>query len=179
MVWECGTLGGRDCVGMEPIVIRFFTALMVALSAIPAGGATCIGLTAPVDGMVQQGFAPTGRYSGHWGVDFAVTAGTPVRAAGPGVVSFTGTVAGNLTLTVDHGGGLRTSYSYLSGATARRGDLVTGSTVIGRSGPGHGPAALHFSVRVGTTYIDPLRVIGCHPVDPSQALRLVPHRDGR
>lgn len=158
-------------------MIRIFTGLIVALLAVPAGGSTCVGLAVPVEGPVQQGFAPTGRYSGHWGVDIAVAAGTPVRAAGSGVVSFTGTVAGNLTLTVDHGGGLRTSYSYLSKVTARRGDHVTESTVVGQSGAGHGRAALHFSVRVGSRYVDPLRMVGCRPADLSSALRLVPVRD--
>lgn len=153
--------------------------LATALVMAPTGDTTelCVGLTRPVQGPVERVFAPAGRYSGHWGVDWAVAAGTPVRASGRGTVSFAGVVAGNLTVTVDHGGGLRTSYSYLAEVVVRRGDSVSDSTTLGSSGTGHGVAALHFSVRVGDTYLDPLPVIACRLATPSQALRLVPVRE--
>ena len=139
----------------------------------------CFGLARPVDGPAERGFAPTGRYSGHWGVDWGIPAGTDVRTAGPGTVSFAGTVAGNLTLTVDHGGGLRTSYSYMSTLAVERGDRVAESAIVGKSGSGHGSPALHFSVRVGPTYVDPLAVLGCRKAEPSKGLRLVAAREMR
>ena len=160
--------------------MRLLAASLVAVALFVAPSDAiehCVGLARPVDGSVERGFAPTGRYSGHWGVDFAVPAGTAVRAAGPGTVSFAGVVAGNLTLTVDHGGGLRTSYSYLSSLMVRRGDRVAESTTLATSGPGHGSPALHFSVRIGPTYADPLTIIGCRPASPSKGLRLVPTRE--
>lgn len=138
--------------------------------------AACAGLALPVDGAQVRGFAPTGRYSGHWGVDWSVPADTPVRAAGPGTVSFTGVVAANQTVTVDHGGGLRTSYSYLADVLVKRGQRVEGSTTLGTSGVAHGFEGLHFSVRIGGTYVDPLSIIGCRLSNPSKALRLVPLR---
>jgi len=150
--------------------------LAAALVMAPTGDTTelCVGLTRPVEGPVERMYAPTGRYSGHWGVDWGVPAGTAVRASGPGTVSFVGVVAGNLTVTVDHGGGLRTSYSYLAEVVVKRGDPVFDSTTLGSSGTGHGFPALHFSVRVGHTYLNPLPIIACRLATLSQALRLVP-----
>lgn len=136
----------------------------------------CVGLASPVEGPVMHGFAPTGRFSGHWGVDWSVAAGTEVRASGPGTVTFAGSVVGNQVVTVAHGGGLRTSYSFLTDLLVRRGDRVTGSTIVGTSGAAHGSPALHFSVRIGDTYLDPLSVVGCQRGAPANALRLVPVR---
>lgn len=151
--------------------------LAVVLSVSPNHVGPCMGLAKPVEGPRLAGFAPTGRFAGHWGVDWAVPEGTEIRSAGPGAVTFAGSVAGNQTVTVDHGGGLRTSYSYLAGLMVKRGDHVTGSTILGTSGAAHGSAALHFSVRVGDTYLDPLSVVGCRWAAPSAALRLVPVRE--
>ena len=158
-------------------VIRLLalSAVAVTLLMAPSGDvARCAGLARPVEGDVVKEFAPTGRYSGHWGVDFAAAAGTAVWAAGSGTVSFAGSVVGNQTLTVDHGGGLKTSYSYLSRVAVRRGDQVTESSLLGSSGLGHGSPALHFSVRVDGVYVDPRPVLGCRNIEPSVALRLVP-----
>ena len=105
------------------------TALMVASAG--DSGDSCVGLLQPVDGRMASAFAPIGRYAGHWGVDWVVPEGTAVRAAGVGTVSFAGSVAGNLTATVDHGGGLRTSYSYLATVAVKPGQLVTESTTLG------------------------------------------------
>ena len=150
------------------------TALMVASAG--DSGDSCVGLLQPVDGRMASAFAPIGRYAGHWGVDWVVPEGTAVRAAGVGTVSFAGSVAGNLTATVDHGGGLRTSYSYLATVAVKPGQPVAESTTLGTSGTGHGAPALHFSVRLGETYVDPMAVIGCRLSTPSRALRLVPAR---
>jgi murein DD-endopeptidase MepM/ murein hydrolase activator NlpD len=133
----------------------------------------CVGLAAPVDGPVVASFAPIGRWAGHWGVDFDVDPGSLVRAAGPGIVSFNGTVAGNRTLTIDHGGGLKTSYSYLDDATIDSGGVTTGQ-VIARSGTAHGAEALHFSVRINEVYIDPMSALGCIAADLTKALWLLP-----
>jgi murein DD-endopeptidase MepM/ murein hydrolase activator NlpD len=152
------------------------SAISFALLGVPSNGAMelCAGLARPVEGPLQRGFAPTGRYSGHWGTDWGVPEGTNIRAAGPGKVTYAGTIAGNMTLTIDHGGGLRTSYSYLSAVMVRRGDHVTEATTLGMSGVDHGSPALHFSVRIGPTYVDPLAILGCRLTEPSRALRLVP-----
>jgi murein DD-endopeptidase MepM/ murein hydrolase activator NlpD len=158
--------------------MRAVACLVLAMAVLAPAPEICVGLAAPVDGPVVAGFAPIGRWAGHWGVDFGADPGTPVRAAGAGVVSFDGTVAGNRTVTIDHGGGLKTSYSYLEIASAGPGRVMAGS-VIARSGTAHGSEALHFSVRVDGVYIDPMSVLGCIPVDLTNALWLLPPPEGR
>jgi len=122
----------------------------------------------PADGPVVRGFAPQGPYGGHWGVDVAVDPGTPVRAVAAGVVTFSGSIAGNQTVTVSHGGGVRTSYSYLSARYVTGGHRVAIGGAVGASGVDHGVAAIHFSLRVGDRYVDPLA--SCRT--PSPGLRL-------
>ncbi|HEX5630830.1 MAG TPA: M23 family metallopeptidase, partial [Acidimicrobiia bacterium] len=112
-------------------------------------------LAAPVSGPVVAGFAPQGYYGGHWGVDLAVPEGSPVGAAAAGTVTFAGSVAGMLTVTVNHGGVVRTSYSYLSSVAVSAGDRVARGTVVGASGMDHDRAAVHWSLRVGDVYVDP------------------------
>lgn len=62
---------------------------------------------------VTRGFdPPDGPYRpGHRGVDLAAGPGTPVLAAGAGVVGYAGVLAGRGVVTVVHpGDGLRTTY---------------------------------------------------------------------
>ncbi len=127
----------------------------------------------PVTGPTLRAFAPIGSYGGHWGVDIAAAEGSSVGAADRGYVTFAGSVAGMLTVTIAHGGGLRTSYSYLDGVTVVPGEHVDRLTVIGASGVDHGLEALHFSVRVGDRYHDPAGWLGCFDA-PHSGLRLVP-----
>lgn len=132
--------------------------------------ATACVFSPPVDGPVVRPFAPQGPYAGHWGVDLAVPVGTPVRPVAPGVVNFSGRVAGMESITVDHGGGLRTSYSYLTERFVVTGERVERASVIASSGIDHGIAALHLSARLGARYVDPARL--CGPLVPSLGLRL-------
>jgi len=112
-------------------------------------------------GVVERAFAPVGTYEGHWGVDYAMDVGSDVIVVADGVVTFAGTVAGMDSVTVDHGGGLRTSYSYLEDIRVRRGERVHRGDVLGTSGTDHGIAALHFSARVNGSYVDPSVVFAC------------------
>lgn len=127
-------------------------------------------LTPPVSGAVVAGFAPAGYHGGHWGVDLSAPPGSAVHAAAPGTVTFAGSVAGMLTVTVNHGGVVRTSYSYLSAVLVSTGDHVARGGVVGLSGIDHGRDAVHWSLRVGDQYLDPLGV--CRFSDPGPAVRL-------
>lgn len=128
----------------------------------------------PVEASVIQPYAPIGQYGGHWGIDFAVPVGSAVRASDGGVVSFAGVVAGNRTLTVDHGGGLRSSYSYLSAIGVGAGSPVGRGERLGSSGVAHGSEGVHFSVRIDGSYVDPARLLDCRRPNAAAALRLVP-----
>jgi murein DD-endopeptidase MepM/ murein hydrolase activator NlpD len=124
-----------------------------ASHAVPLYGELLHGFDAPED----DPFAP-----GHRGLDVGAPAGSAVRASAPGVVSFAGVVAGNRTVTLDHGGGLRTSYSYLATSAVRAGASVARGEIVGTVGAGHPgsglPPHVHLSSRQDGTYLDPLRL---------------------
>jgi murein DD-endopeptidase MepM/ murein hydrolase activator NlpD len=103
-----------------------------------AGPATLAALAADVPpGRVTRHFGP-----GHPGIDIASPYGSPVRATAGGVIASVGEQPGyGLTVTVDHGGGLRTRYALLSFATAMPGMAIAAGELIGRSG-----TRLHYEV---------------------------------
>ncbi|MFI2514514.1 murein hydrolase activator EnvC family protein [Streptomyces tubercidicus] len=109
---------------------------------------------------------PTPWAAGHRGVDLAASAGAVVRAAAPGQVSFTGTVAGRgvLTIEVSRSGRppLRTSYEPVR-STVRKGQRVTAGqpvAVLRHDGPFHcREPCLHWGLRRGKTYLDPLSLL--------------------
>ncbi|MCU0280552.1 MAG: nicotinate-nucleotide adenylyltransferase [Acidimicrobiia bacterium] len=147
-------------------------ALILALALFPFGPA-CPAVR-PVPGALLRPFAPQGPYAGHWGADLESPSGAPVVAVAAGVVTFAGPVAGRLTVTVHHGGGVRTSYSYLSTVAVARGRVVGAGEVLGASGIDHGLEALHLSLRVGEAYADPMRWLECRLAPPGAAGRLAP-----
>ena len=114
-------------------------------------------------GVVRAFEAPATRYAaGHRGVDLAAAPGTPIRAAGAGRVTFAGTVAGRGLVVVSHPDGLRTEYEPVRpavgvGAVVERGALLGGLT--GMHG-GCRVSCLHWGVRRGDDYVDPLALTG-------------------
>ena len=128
--------------------------------------------TAPVSGDVDAVFEPGSGYDGHWGVDFAVSPGTEVRAAAGGSVSFAGSVAGMRTVTVDHGHGTKTSVSHLLEVSVVQGQEVAAGEILGVSGFPHGEPGVHFSVRIDGAYVDPEALLDCH----GGTIRLLPDR---
>lgn len=139
---------------MRPIVV--VAAVLVAL-VLPAP-ATAVVLDPPVQGPVLARFhAPTPFGAGHRGVDLGAPPGTRVRASAAGRVTFAGRVVDATWVTVDHGG-VRTTVGPLSSVAVDAGQQVWRGTVLGTSGSAHGHPAVHWSARVGTTYVDPLAV---------------------
>ena len=137
-------------------------------------GYSCVGLSAPIDGSVTRSFGPIGRYGGHWGIDYETMAvGAHVVSAASGTVTFAGVVVGNRAVTVDHGGGLKTSYSYLGEALVDRGDWVRRGDRIGVGAVPRDHATVHFSVRVHESYVDPEPLVGCVRRPPSAGLSLI------
>ncbi len=134
---------------MESRTFRLFlcalaACIAVTLLTVPAaadGPNSGIGTwSRPVPGRVAAPFvAPVSRYGpGHRGADLVAAPGTPVLAVGAGQVTFAGSVAGTLHVTVDHGGGLRTTLSFLATVGVRTGQAVSRGQVIGTAG-GTGP----------------------------------------
>ncbi|MET7803196.1 murein hydrolase activator EnvC family protein [Micromonospora chersina] len=104
---------------------------------------------------------------GHRGVDLGATPSVEVRSAGAGVVLFAGTVAGRPVVTVGHADGLRTTYEPVRPGLAA-GARVAAGTPIGRLIAGHpgcaAAACLHWGLRRGEEYLDPLALLGLGPV---------------
>ena len=121
----------------------------------------------PLDGQpaVVRPFDPPPRpwLPGHRGVDLAAAPGDAVRAAGGGVVRFSGTVAGRGVVSVEHPGGLRTTYEPVTPAV-HAGDPVEAGDLVGRLVAGHPGcpvvACLHWGLRRGEEYLDPLALLG-------------------
>ena len=100
--------------------------------------------------------------SRHLGTDFAGAVGTPVLAAGRGVVALVANfyLAGR-AVYIDHGQGLVTAYFHLSRADVTVGDTVAGGQRIGgvgQSGRVTGPH-LHWVARFGTIAVDPMSLL--------------------
>ena len=109
--------------------------------------------------------------AGHRGVDLAGEPGAPVLAAGAGTVVFAGMLAGRGVVSIDHVNGLRTTYEpVLASITA--GAAVGRGSRIGALEPGHPDcreaACLHWGLRRGEVYLDPLTLLG------SGRVRLLP-----
>lgn len=126
---------------------------------------------------VVRGFDDPPPYApGHRGVDLAASAGAAVQSPGPGTVRFAGPVAGRPVVSVDSDG-LRFSYEPVL-PRVRAGQHVEAGTVLGVLTGGHpgcrappGLACLHWGLRLGTRYLDPLRSLHVR-------VRLLPLEDG-
>jgi murein DD-endopeptidase MepM/ murein hydrolase activator NlpD len=106
----------------------------------------------------------------HAGVDLAAPDGTPIRAAGSGVVVAAGPAEGyGNAVLIDHGNGFLTHYGHMSAITVTVGQKVTAGRQIGNEGStGHstGPH-LHFEVHAGRykNPIEPTQWMHEHDVD--------------
>ncbi|MFB7875386.1 M23 family metallopeptidase [Nocardia sp. NPDC056064] len=110
---------------------------------------------------------------GHRGVDLGATEGQLVFAAGDGVVMFAGVVADKPVVSIDHPGGLRTTYEPVQARVAV-GDRVVRGTPIGTVVAGHEgcpvAACLHWGARRESgehnrrEYVDPLGLLHEVPI---------------
>jgi murein DD-endopeptidase MepM/ murein hydrolase activator NlpD len=128
-------------------------------------------LRAPLEfSRVSSGFSTArmhpilNRIRAHKGVDYAAPIGTPVRAAGDGVIRFAGVLGGYGNLVeIQHTRSITTVYGHLSRFAhgMRPGTHVTQGTVIayvGMTGLATGPH-LHYEYRVNGVFKNPQTVI--------------------
>ena len=152
-------------------LIPLLTVLGWAVVATPATAETAVATSvpswsAPLPGELQitRPFdPPSGAYAaGHRGVDLAGAPGSPVLAAGDGVVVFAGMVAGRPVVSIDHLNGLRTTYEPVVPSVAGGQPVARGSPIGTLSG-GHAgcpaEACLHWGLRRGGAYLDPLLLL--------------------
>lgn len=139
----------------------------VALWSAPLGGDLAV--TRPFDP------PPSPFAAGHRGVDLGGTPLSPVLVAGDGVVVFAGMVAGRPVVSIAHADGLRTTYEPVDPSVAG-GQRVSRGSPIGTLAGGHPgcprEACLHWGLRRGDAYLDPLALLRL------PGLRLLPWNDG-
>jgi murein DD-endopeptidase MepM/ murein hydrolase activator NlpD len=111
--------------------------------------------------VVQRGFTPPALAwaSGHRGVDLVAKPGDPILAAASGTVAFAGSIAGKPIVSIDHGA-VRSTYEPVI-TTLSVGERVVQGQVIGVLGTGgHCRDCLHWGLREGRGYLDPLLLLG-------------------
>lgn len=121
----------------------------------------------PVSGRITSEFGRRenpihGGIEFHSGLDIAANSGTPIKATGDGIVSFSGWSAGNGNLVViEHGFGYSTFYAHNSsnvvkvGQRIKRGDIIA---YLGATGNATGPH-LHYEVWHNGKPINPIGFI--------------------
>ena len=99
----------------------------------------------------------------HKGVDFAAATGTPIYAAGNGIVEFVGWKSGyGRFILIKHNGSISTAYAHASkfASNLKKGNKVEQGEIIayvGRSGRTTGPH-LHYEVRINGKQVNPLKI---------------------
>ncbi|GAA2268086.1 hypothetical protein GCM10010430_61590 [Kitasatospora cystarginea] len=141
-----------------------------ALSALGPGPGPGAGRAWPVggrSGLLRRFDAPPERWAaGHRGVDLMAPEGATVRAAAPGVVSFSGMVAGRPVVTVTHPSSgtppLRTTYLPVTGSVPIGASVAAGEAIgTVSTGTGHcATGCLHWGLLRGKRYLDPLALLG-------------------
>lgn len=149
--------------------------MAAALTAAAPAGAEAGRLQWPLRPVaaVTRGFdAPEPNWTrGHRGVDLAGSAGQTVFASAGGTVVFAGELAGRPLVSVQHPGGLRTSYEPVRPAV-RAGQRVDAGTALGVLLDGHPGcpvrACLHWGAMWGPAsradYVDPLALLASTPI---------------
>ena len=119
---------------------------------------------APPHPVVRAYLAPPTTYgAGHRGIDIAASTGAEIRAPSDGVVRFSGWIVDRGVLSIDHGGGVVSSFEPVT-STLVAGERVTRGQVVGVVEEGHCAATcLHLGARVDGAYVSPLLFLGGQP----------------
>lgn len=135
----------------------------VAAAGRPADEAWLLPSAGPVAALFLAPDSPWGP--GHRGIDLVAGDGAPVTAPRAGVVAFAATVVDRGVLTLEHPGGLRTSLEPVAPSVGV-GDVVRAGELLGTvgAGAGHCVGCLHWGVRSGSRYLDPLGLLARTPV---------------
>ena len=149
-----------------PSLYALCVTLVCTLPSSPSRPAS-LGWDYPLEGprQVVSSFAPPPASApwlrGNRGVDLAATPGALVHAAGAGIVSFAGPLAGRGVVVIVHGE-LRSTYEPVL-ASVRAGDRVAAWQPIGRVQAAPSPCppttCLHWGLLRGSTYLDPMLLL--------------------
>jgi len=115
----------------------------------------------PLQGRISSPYG--NRSSGfHKGIDIVAPAGTPIRAAKSGVVSFSGWINGyGRTVIIDHQDGLQTLYAHNQVNLVSRGQRVNQGDLVARVGISGNATGYHchFEIRQGGRHTNPLQFL--------------------
>lgn len=172
-----GARPARSTGWVSGAVMVILAAAVSLVGAVPAAALPVLPdpSGAPIDARVVRGFDPPefDWLPGHRGVDYAVAAGTPVRSAAAGEVTFAGILAGRPVITVTHGD-VRTTYEPVT-PIVTVGQRVSLGQVLGHVIAGHAgcpvAACLHWGLKQGDEYLDPLQLLTATRTDA----RLLPN----
>ncbi|PYH00200.1 peptidase M23 [Arthrobacter stackebrandtii] len=153
---------------MALLCAALFLSLIIAPSttaAVPLPASLAWGWPLAGKPAVANAFDPPAKpwLAGHRGVDLAAEQDAAVLAPSSGVVTFSGVVVNRGVLTIAEPGGLRISLEPVV-SELRAGDAVVKGQQLGvLQGPTHcdgaGATCLHWGVRRGEEYLDPLQFI--------------------
>ena len=151
-------------------MIRSLVAVLLAIAAVTAADtpratdarwAWPIASPHPIARPYVAPDTPYGR--GHRGVDIRAPAGSEVRAPADGVVHFAGFVVDRPVLSLEHAGGVLSSFEPVDAVVAE-GEHVRRGQVIGTLLAGHcANPCLHLGARVQGEYVNPLLFLGGVP----------------
>lgn len=130
------------------------------------------GLVWPINGQVTEGWSLVCNSDrGHRGIDIEAPAGSFIKAAASGIVSFAGYTpaeGGSTTVSITHPGGLRSTYLHLDQVLVSPGQEVSQNQVIGTSA---GPI-IHFGLKTPAAnkdiYFNPLDYLKVAPPAANQ-----------
>lgn len=131
----------------------------------PGGGngTGSLGMPLPSGWVMTSPFWEQRSYERHPGVDLAISEGTPIKAAGAGIVTTAGPTGGyGNYICIGHTSTLSTCYAHASAILVAVGDTVArGQTIatVGCTGNCTGPH-LHFEVRVKGSVVCPAPWVG-------------------
>ncbi len=169
------TLKNKSQVNPDPVQMqrfeREYKEQIAAYASFRPQGPSNISLDRPVQGgRLSSRFGLRRFFNGeernpHSGLDFAVPAGTPVKAPADGVVTIVADYFFNgKTVFIDHGQGLVTMYCHLSAFEVHEGQQVSRGQVIakvGSTGRATGPH-LHWNVSLNNARVDPAIFINAY-----------------
>lgn len=156
---------GTPVVLQEPVNAQVLVGTLPILTYLPSGGSSSDSFMWPVKG----GYMSAGLYgyAGHTGMDIAAPAGTEIRAAKDGQVTY----ATNYSIwpygkrvDISHGDGVMTRYAHCSavfvtaGQYVRQGDLIA---LVGRTGNATGNHC-HFEIKINGVIMNPANFIGTY-----------------
>jgi septal ring factor EnvC (AmiA/AmiB activator) len=133
-------------------MVAMWSLIAILLSVVP------VAPVVPVPGPVLEGFRPPAceRCAGRRGVVIGSQPGAMVRAVRSGPITYAGYVGGRLYVVQSISPGVRVTYGWL----AVVGDIAVGEEVMGGQALGIAGERTYLGVRLGQTYIEPLRYLG-------------------